>query len=90
MPVLHIPRVGMVCVPKYPMLPALKRKIIARKRKKESMWRYPLTFSYLVAAASVTLLLLLAPLGLVEASSDELVHAYTGDGWGVNLFPECD
>jgi hypothetical protein len=63
-----------VCVPEYPMLPALK--------KKESVeWRNPRTLSCLVVAiASVLLLLLLAPLGQVEASGTELVHAYGGTG----------
>jgi hypothetical protein len=65
------------------MLPALKKKIsAARKKKKESAeWRDPRTLSCLVVAiASVVLLLLLAPMGQVEASGAELVHAHGGSG----------
>jgi hypothetical protein len=61
------------------MLSVLKRKISARKKKKESVWRDPRTSSSLVVAfASVLLLLLLAPLGQVEASGTELVHLFGG------------
>jgi hypothetical protein len=63
------------------MLPALKRKISARKKKKkkESVWRDSRTFSCLLVAS--VLLLLLALLGHAEASGTELVHAF-GDGTG--------
>jgi hypothetical protein len=68
----------MVCA-QVPDASWLKRRIsAARKKKKESVvWKYPRTFSCLVALtiASVLLLLLLAPLGQVEAAT-ELVHAY--------------
>jgi hypothetical protein len=78
-PTLYVPRISMVRVPECPMLSVLKRKISARKKKKESVWRDPRTSSSLVVAfASVLLLLLLAPLGQVEASGTELVHLFGG------------
>jgi hypothetical protein len=81
--VLYVSRVGMVCVSEHPMLSELERKISARKKKKkEGAWRGPRTLFCLfaTATASVLLLLFFAPLGLVEASSTELVHAYGSTG----------
>jgi hypothetical protein len=79
--VLYIPRVGMVYVSEHAMLSERRREVRARKeKKKEGAWRGPRTLFFLFAAAtaSVLLLLLFAPLGQVEASGTELVHAYGG------------
>jgi hypothetical protein len=61
----------------------VQRKISARKKKKKKkgVWRdLCIFFCGVAAAASVLLLLPFAPLGRVEASSTELVHAYGGTG----------
>jgi hypothetical protein len=82
--VLHVPHVGMVYESEHAMLSELQRKISARKEKKkkeEGVWRDLCIFFCGVAAAAIVLLLLLfAPLGRVEASGTELVHAYGGTG----------
>jgi hypothetical protein len=78
------PRVGMVYVSEHAKLSELQRKISARKKKKkkEGVWRdLCIFFGVVVAAAAFVLFLLpFAPLGRVEASSTELVHAYGGTG----------
>jgi hypothetical protein len=70
-------------VSEHAMLSERRRKIRARKKKKkEGVWRDPRAFFChgVAAAAFVLLLLFLAPLVQVEASSTELVHAYGSAG----------